>query len=76
MARGTITDLYPPTNDGTRRGAGSLTDDTDGKKHIFQTPGDNGGALLEEGMLVEYTLDEHGNIAAPEPGDPPTMTPA
>ncbi len=60
---GTVTNLYPPTNNGTSRGAGMIDGDT-GDNLVFQTPGDNNNQVLAVGQSISYETDSHGNITS------------
>ena len=53
--QGTIKDLHPPMNDGTRHGVGMITGD-DGKMYVFQTPSDNNGQVLTKGNVVIFDV--------------------
>jgi len=60
---GSIKNMFPPTNNGTKRGAGMI-DGGDSPDKVFQTPGDNNGMILSVGQTVTFEVDEHGNITS------------
>ena len=60
---GTIKDLFPPGNNGTRHGAGQITEDETGKQYVFHTPEDvSPGSILFEGDAVTFEAGK-GNQA-------------
>lgn len=61
--RGTIKNIFPPSNNGQSRGAGMLDGDT-GNNVVFQTPGDNNSQILSIGQEITYEIDEHGQISS------------
>lgn len=55
MARGIVSKLHPPGNNGSRQGAGKITPESGGKDIVFQTPRDVApGTILSEGMSIVY----------------------
>ena len=61
---GHVVDLFPPTNDGTRRGAGIVreNDGTNrGAEFVFQTPQDVSDTPLE--LNTKVTFEAEGNDA-------------
>ena len=62
-SRGTIKNIFPPSNNGQSRGAGMIDGDT-GNNLVFQTPGDNNSQILSVGQTITYEVDEHGQISS------------
>jgi hypothetical protein len=60
---GTVKDMFPPHNDGTRTGAGMIDGET-GDNLVFQTPGDNNGQVLAVGQAISYEVNAQGNITS------------
>lgn len=74
MARGTVTKLHPPGNNGSKSGAGKITPEGGGKDIVFQTPRDvASGTVLNEGTDVTFDL-LNGKIGNINLALPPTCT--
>lgn len=62
MAQGGVLDeLYPPGSTGVVNGVGMITGN-DGKKYIFQTPGDNNNQPLTKGVAITFTVTNGRHI--------------
>ena len=61
---GVVVSLFPPTNDGTRRGAGIVRENdgtNNGAEFVFQTPQDVSDTPLE--LNTKVTFESEGNDA-------------
>ena len=61
---GHVVSLFPPTNDGTRRGAGIVRENdgtNNGAEFVFQTPQDVSDTPLE--LNTKVTFESEGNDA-------------
>ncbi|MBI4930607.1 MAG: hypothetical protein HY841_07585 [Bacteroidetes bacterium] len=75
MAKGVIKSLYPPGNNGSRNGAGQITEDVTLKKYVFQTPADVDPASVPLSVGTPVVFDANGNQAGGvKLPPPPTCT--
>ena len=64
MATGKVKSMYPPGNNGSRAGAGQITEDGTGKKYVFQTPADVDQASVPiiAGTAVSFDIGNGNSV--------------
>ncbi len=64
MAKGIIKSLFPPGNQGSRHGAGQITEDGTGTKYVFQTPADiDPNVPLSIGTPVTFDISSGKSVS-------------